>query len=241
MIFLSSAASSQEVLQITGRIVDAYTDRPIQNVHIVNLKKRTINRSDTAGFFYLTLLRSDILRFSALGYDTEYIAYADTLVDGSEIQTIRMTPKVYNIAEVDIYEARWKDFQFEFAHTKVEELEQKGRIDDWFHTVVSEEELKMLTAYASAGIPINYKSNRQKQLEKVEYLERRESDYELVAMKFNHDFVAQTTNLPDEEIEAFMKFCNFSRAFILMANKYDLIVEMKKRLIAYQKTQVPGF
>lgn len=238
---LFANGTAQEVVQITGRVLDGFTGKIIANANIVNLKKRKSVQTDTAGFFNQTLLRSDIIRVSAIGYETEYIVFADTQITSEKIHLIKMMPKVYDIAEVDIYAARWKDFEFEFTHTDIGNDEQQGRMEDWFHTVISEEELKMLTASASVGIPINYKSNLLKQKEKVLELERREANYELVALKFNEDFVKQTVDIYDADVSSFMEYCNFSREFILAANKYDLIVAIKKRYKSFLKTLQPGF
>lgn len=235
------ALQAQEVLQITGRIIDGNSGRRIPNANIINLKKGTMTHSDTSGFFNLTLLRSDILRISALGYEQEYIAFADTSIIGEKIRIIKMIPKVYNIAAVDIYAARWKDFQFEFKNTELEEDPQQTNMQNWFYTVISEEELKMLSASASVGIPINYKSNRQKQLEKVRRLDRREYEYRIINHKYNSRLIKETVDIPDELVEDFMQFCNFNRAFILSSNKYDLIMEIKKRYKAFRKTLQPGF
>jgi len=241
LLFTSQYTKAQDVLQITGRIIDGNTGIDISNANIVNLKKRSVFLSDTAGFFSLTLLRSDILRISALGYETEYIAYVDTNITGRNIQIVKMTPKIYNISEVDIYAARWKDFEFEFKHTEFKNDPQQNRMEDWFYAVISEEELKMLTASASVGIPIPYTNSSEKQYQKIAELEKREADYNLVNLKFNRELVAETTNLPEAEIEDFMEFCGFTRPFILSSNKYDIIVAIKKRFLAYQKTQTPGF
>ncbi len=232
---------AQEVVQITAKISDSSSGRSIPNASITNLKKRTVVQTDTAGFFHLTLLRSDVLRISAVGYETEYIAFADTTITSDNIRIIKMLPKIYSLPNVDIYAARWKDFEFDFAHTEVLPDPQQGRIEDWFHTVISEEELRMLAASASVGIPIPYTSDRQKQMEKVRELSALEYQYDLIALKFNAELVTQSVDIEAENVDDFMKFCNFSREFILSANKYDLIVAIKQSYKTYQKTLQPGF
>ncbi len=244
IVFLTYAGQyleAQDVLQITARITDSQTGRHIPNASVTNLKKRVVIQTDTSGYFHLTLLRTDVLRISAVGYETEYIAFADTTITGSSIRNIKMMPKVYNLPDVDIYAARWNDFEFDFAHTEIPKDPQQGLIEDWFHTIVSEEELRMLAAAASAGIPINYTSDRQKQKEKVEALMRSEYQHDLVQLKYNSDFIMQTVDIKEDDVTDFMKFCNFSREFILSANKYDLIVAVKQKYNTYKKNIQPGF
>jgi len=78
-------------------------------------------------------------------------------------------------------------------------------------------------------------------MEKVRELSALEYQYDLIALKFNAELVTQSVDIEAENVDDFMKFCNFSREFILSANKYDLIVAIKQSYKTYQKTLQPGF
>ena len=143
--------------------------------------------------------------------------------------------KTYQIANVDIYEARWKDFEFEFIHTEAEDTETKDKIEKWFHSLIDPKELALLTASASIGIPINYKTKADKQRIKVEELKKRDAENKIIEMKYNPELVTELTGLNNTETIRFMRFCNFSREFLLYSNDYDIILEVNKQYERYLK------
>lgn len=229
---------NSDILELTGRVISEKTGKPIRYATIVNLKKSKVTACDSLGYFYMTVLKDDILRINALGYEKEYISFTDKKINPAEIIIIKLKEKTYKIGNVNIYDERWKDFVFEFTHSEIEEDKTKERIEKWFYTLVDPKELVLLTASVSMGIPINYKTKADKQKIKVEKLKLIAAENAIIESKYNPELVSELTGFNKTEAIKFMRFCNFSREYLLKANDYDIIISINKKFENYIKTKI---
>ena len=231
-------SQNSDIIEVTGRIISEKTQKPISYATIVNLKKSKVTACDSLGYFYLTVLRNDIIRINALGYEKRYISFNDTKINPAEIIIIKMEEKTYAIDKVDIFAERWKDFVFEFSHSEIEKNETKDHIQTWFYTLVDPKELALLTASAAIGIPINFKTKADRQKIKVAELKRKAIENTIIESKYNPELVSELTGLNKAETIRFMRFCNLNRNFLLKANDYDIITLLNKKFTEYTKKQI---
>jgi hypothetical protein len=222
-------------MEITGKIVNEKDNTPVYYADIVNISRGKATTCDSLGYFHIIMLKEDILRINALGYEKKYFSLKDSSVNVSEIYIIKLEEKTYHIAGVDIYDARWKDFKFEFSHVEIEKQETKDRIQKWFYTLIDPKELALITASTAIGIPLNFKSNQDKQNIKLEEIKKIEAENKIIYSKFNPELVSEITGFNENETFRFIKFCNFQREFLLQANDYDIILEIKKQYERYFK------
>jgi len=235
------AQNNDTIIEVSAKIVDAYTDAPVKFANVINIKKGKIVTSDSLGYFRFTILKSDILRVSAIGYATNYVCFKDSVFDDMKVYKIFLNEKTYALSQIDIFDARWKDLEFEMKHTKYETDEIQENLQNWFAENISIQELAMITAAASVGIPIPYTSKREKQLAKVKELEKRDYIEKVIRRKFNVGRIMQLTGLNEKEAVKFMNFCNFDRDFLFRANEYDIITQINQRLSLYRKTKKSRF
>ncbi len=238
IISLNLFSQNPEILEITGRVLSEKTEEPIRYATITNLKKNKITTCDSLGYFYITVLSDDALRINALGYEKKYLSFKNREINPSEIITIKLKEKTYKIDNVNVFAERWKDFVFEFSHTEIKTDETQERINKWFYTLVDPKELAQLTAAAAIGIPINYKTKADKQRIKVEELKKRAAENKIIESKYNPELVSELTGLNSVETIKFMRFCSFSREFLLKANDYDIIIRINKNFERYIKNKI---
>ncbi len=230
-----SFSQKNEIVEITGQVISEKDNSPIHFATIINLKKRKATSCDSLGYFHITMLKNDILRINALGFEKQYFSLTDSLINSTKIYVIKMKVKTYRLANVDIYDARWKDFEFEFNHTEIEKHETKDKIEKYFYSLIDAKELALLTASVSIGIPIGYKTKSDKQKLKVKELELQALKNKLVEAKYNAELVSELTGLNEAETKKFMKFCMFDEKYLLEVNEYDLIVNINKKFDRYFK------
>lgn len=233
VIIYNSGLGQNKVYEITGKIINEKDNSPVHYATVINVKKGKATTCDSLGFFHITMLSSDILRINALGFERQYFSFKDSALNASKIYIIKLKEKTYRIANVDIYEARWKDFEFEFIHTVPENEETKENIEKWFHSLIDPKELALITASVSIGIPINFKTKADKQKLKVEELKKQDAENKIIESKYNPELVTEITGLNSTETIRFMRFCNFTREFLLYSNDYDIIIEIKKQYDRY--------
>ncbi len=234
-------AQKDKIIDITAKILNSSNGKSIGFATIVNTKKRIAVLSDSAGYFHFTILKSDILKISAIGFQTSRISFNDSIYDKLKIYTIYLTEKTYSIQKVDIYEARWKDLEYEFANMDIKRDETQERIQEWFQSIINTQDLALITSAAAIGIPINYKTKSERQKIKVAEFEKQDKEDRFIKSKFNTDVIKSVTGLQGKEAEKFMRYCNFNRNFLLTANEYEIALQIKKRFKAYSKKSNVNF
>lgn len=235
LLTLNLFSQQKSIVEITGQILNVKNNAPVHYATIINLKKGQTYSCDSLGFFHVTMLKDDILRINALGFDRTYFTIKDSIIDIAKIYIIKLEEKTYKIANVNIYDARWDDFEFEFTHTEIQKQVQKDKIEKWFYSLIDSKELALLTASVSIGIPIGYKTKHDKQKIKVRELELQDIENKIIEKKYNIDLVSELTGLNIIEAKKFMKFCMFDRKYLLQANEYDIIVNINSKFKRYFK------
>ena len=78
-------AQKDKIIDITAKILNSSNGKSIGFATIVNTKKRIAVLSDSAGYFHFTILKSDILKISAIGFQTSRISFNDSIYDKLKI------------------------------------------------------------------------------------------------------------------------------------------------------------
>ncbi len=236
------AQDDNEIIEITGQIISAYKKKPISFANVINRKNGRATVSDSLGFFHFVLKKKDFIRISAIGYKTLNISFKDSIIKDEKIYFIKMYRKIYELSKIDIYKARWEDFEFEFKNTEITKNLTKDNIETWFYSLISPEELMLIAVAATpVGIPINFKTKKDRRRAKVKEFEARDARILEVEKKFSREIVSQVTGLKGRKLENFISFCNFKQEFLYESNDYDVIMEIKKRYNAYEKSAGVNF
>ena len=230
-----STNAQNRVIEITGKIISHNTEKAIPFATVLNVEKNTVSLSDTLGFFHITMLEKEHLRISAIGYNTVTLDFEEIQANETNVYIIRLKRKVYELSGIDIFDARWKDFEFDFKNVQPEDNETQQRIQDWFYTLISPQELALITSSTAIGIPIHFKSSREKQLKKLEKIKAREHKSNVIHQKYNMQIVSEITGLKGQSLEDFISWCNFNTEFLYYANDYDIINAVRKRFENYKK------
>jgi len=233
------AQNTDAVFELQGKIIDSNSKKPVPFAHIINAKKGQATVSDTAGYFKILMLRNDTIKISCVGYEVGYFWLIDNFDDKKQELTILLVPKIYNIKQINVYEERLKNFAYEFENTEIEQDKTKKRLETLIQNMIPQQEI-MLIGAASRGIgfPINYKTRRDKSLEKVEELKRQDELNKLAEQKFNKDLVKKITGLDGTQLDDFYTYCKFDRDFILQRNEYDLIIIVKELFDIYKEEKM---
>ena len=98
VVFLLFSAVNISAQVVKGKIIDATTSEPIENVKIFETGSEVFVFSDSEGSFEIkTSTKNIILEISALGYSTSQIK-----ANPSSVLTIALIPSTENLSEVVI-------------------------------------------------------------------------------------------------------------------------------------------
>ncbi len=228
-------AQTDSVKLFTGRIINQANEKLVF-AQVINLKKNQAVLTDTTGRFHIFATNKDSLLITSLGYEKKIIPVRFFLRN----EQLILKEKIYDISSVDIYALRWQDFVYDFMHAPEEDLENKTRITAWIQTLFSPNELAMITAAASVGIPINYKTKKQKAREKVAELEQQEKTDEIYTKRYTRELVASATGLHGNDLTNFIQYCNFSKDFVTESSDYQLIMAIKSNFARFNEKKKRG-
>lgn len=212
----SKAQESEKdsLININGRIIDK-KNKPIIFAHVINVRRGQGSITDTSGYFLVAVEPRDIIRVTAIGYESKFLAINDSVMALDTIN-IELTPKYYELAEIDIFKIRWIDFKNEFLGIKVPDIPLPERFGGFGFPLFSEAQVEELNFMGPPGIPIFYNDKAKEakiRLAKIKEIALRDS---LVLEK-----VKTITSFEGEKLYRFI---------------YDLKLtgEMKKRMTEYK-------
>ena len=220
-------------VEISAKILSEKDSSAIGFVHIINLTTKHGVISDYNGHFNFTVNETDTLKFSVLGY--EHIKLVGNIIP----KTIYLTPKNYELEEFTVIP--YKDYE-EFKEAFINLILIDSSIQMNQSIIMFGEDLYLYRNNGRFGIVIeggisklyDYFSKHGKSKMRYEELMARDRYKSYLATKYNNLVVASATPLTDKsEIEAFMKYCDFTDEFISKSNDYEIIKEIQVKYKEY--------
>jgi hypothetical protein len=250
-LFFYLFTSFQVKGQTTGKIrVDGFvTDvhgRPLAYVNIVNYKGRTGTASDENGSFRIFANEGDTILFRYMGFENARLTIPDETKPIYPIH-IYLKEDTLQLTGVTIYNRprNLTELRQAVLNQKVEkpiiaDLNLNAKITDLPPAGPRQTLPGMgdpgLTYTISGPITMLYNtfSRRGKSLKKYEELTGKDRVQAIIDKKYNPQIVKSITGFTsDEEIQAFIKYCNLSSDFLLNASEYEILCSVKDCLASY--------
>jgi hypothetical protein len=230
------SARCQEIIKVTGTIVDSQSLEPVPFVHVYTASLRHGTISDATGQFTLSFTKPDTLIFSSVGYELQRLAFTTDDKGGFRAVKIHLHPKTYQLEPVQVT-----------AYPSIEQFKH----DVLNLELAVKEEFKLnipkgarlppegpgdvnLNPSLSIGGPVSALYNafgrEARERKKLEALRERTNDFREIDRKYNIDVVRRVTNLDEEGAKRFMEWCKFEDEFILKSSEYELAIAMLKCL-----------
>ncbi len=206
-------SSAQNKITIIGQAYDKESKLPLPKLMIIN--KRTSNGTfaDSEGKFSITVLQTDTVMLSALGFKLKKICFKDSVLRDKYVVYIPLEKLYFTLKEISVFPVR-----------SLNEIQKD--IDNL--GIKKSYSLEGLDALSS---PITYLYERfskfGKSKQKVAEWEnedmKRDILKELFRLYIKHDII----NLNDEEFDAFINYLNFSDQFMQNASQLELVLAVK--------------
>jgi len=213
--------SSDSIVILSVQLLDESTMKPIPFAHIINLRTFRGGISDTSGIFRLPVMHGDLLRVSSIGYFDQYYLVPDSLKGFVRLEML-MRQKVYLINEVRINTlGNYEQFRRKFVSTELPDKEAR-ELQRQFRQLARDTAMK--SAPVRTGIPLNFPSPEQRLEMQRQELYKKLREQRIMDDKFNPVIVSRLTGLQGDDLYEFMRYCNFSRDFLLSTNHYDIMI-----------------
>jgi len=226
LLFIAENVLSQEPYLFIGKVIDSQENEIIQYTHVVNLKTNKGGLTNQNGLFFQKVIKGDYLKLSFMGYNTLYYQVKNTV---SDTITFFLVRKVYELEDIDVYPWTKREFKYKFVYTKF-----NTDSIDWLlkKILVPKSELLAIHNFKPfIAIPIfsNFKTKKEKQIVRLEELK-----HWIKKSERYRKMVVKVTGYKELELNAFIKYCNFSKRYISYARSYYLTSAIEKKYIAFE-------
>lgn len=96
-----SSYAQHRLQPVKGRVIDLYTRKPLENVHVINMTTFFGTTTDENGFFRIEAAQNDSLYISSVGYKNTNVVVSPNMLK-REYTPFYISPTVYDLDEVVI-------------------------------------------------------------------------------------------------------------------------------------------
>lgn len=236
------SAQTSDIL-VSGTVYNGVDSTPVSKVYVGILNSADGAITDTAGHFRLSVSLIDTLWFNSLEFDDQFIPVSQIAQPGQF--EIYLVPAVYNLGEVTINGFSKARFKHDFLTLQLppdkSAIDLKIPDDFDYASLPSDEPIDMRGPGSGGGIGFGMLTKYQRQLKEFEEYKAQwdidEQNKETIARKYSPAIIKKYVPLTDEQMEAFMKFCNMDKDFILQATEYEIGTAIKDCYLAYTEQQ----
>jgi hypothetical protein len=223
--------------------VDESTGKPVEYAYIQNYSRKLNTYSNISGNFILGAGEGDTLVLYGLGYYYKKIVVLPEMIDPQRTPDLTLKQLAFDIAEAKIVgygtydQFRQRLLDLDQPKTPTERLnEQMAAVSrneavEAFEKAQAEKKLDGITF---ASIPIL--TPEEKERIKLGKILKKEQIRDQIYQKFNPMVVRSVTGISDDdEIIAFMMFCEFSDKYLLEVDEYELRTRIALKYEMYKK------
>ena len=228
LCFLSFCTDAYAQLReevIRGRIVDLYTKKPVQSVHVVNLTTLKASNTDENGFFYLEAALGDSLYISCVGYSNETVRVSENTMN-REYTSFYITPAVYELGDVVV---RGNHL------TGILEVDVRS-----LDPVVSEKPVALANLKTSDQIdksaarrlnpfnPVEFVNHFFSNDRKIKKMIQEDEVATMLAERYDRDFLKKSLGLTQEQIDELLIYCQQDPKWVRHASDLELLQVLRK-------------
>jgi hypothetical protein len=228
------SACAQEAtanVHIEGRIFSAADSTAVVYMNVFDLRSHRGTLSGNDGSFAVLAAIGDTLKISGVGYDDAYIYVTGQTVNDKV--TIYLQPSNYQLQQVTVNSFNKDEFRRKFKEMEIPEDQVVLNLppNPTHQDQYAEAPKPKISGFSFGWSP--YLEKIRKQNAQLRNWQKKEDYNAFIDKKYNKGVVKRVTGLPEEQLEAFMKYCNMPDEFVAGAQDYDIAVAIKDCYLAF--------
>lgn len=230
-ILFSLYTFSQESDMISGKVLNAANDVPIENAHIVNLNQVQGAVSNAEGDFQIRAKVNDTLYFSYLGFKSIQVRVTNDWFKFGDVK-VKMTELGIALEEVVVQPVKLTGYLeidaknipiYENYRYSISGLNSGYEGGDHSPNAVS----KVLGAvFNPADALYNIFGKRPKSMRKLRQMKKDDEIRNLLQSKFDRQTLMALLQVDRLDIDEILRRCNYSKDFINSANDLQILDAM---------------
>ncbi|WP_144963053.1 carboxypeptidase-like regulatory domain-containing protein [Gillisia sp. Hel_I_86] len=223
---LSAVVNAQDI--VTGKVLNASNDVPLENVNIVNLNQVKGTTTSEEGDFELLATVNDTLYFSYLGFRTiqvrvtnDWLKYGSVKVKMTELGIALEEVIVSPITLTGYLEIDVKNIPiYENSRYSISGL-NSGYEGGSYSPGAAAKALGAI--FNPADALYNLFGNKPRQMKKLRQMKEDDEIRKLLQTKFDRQTLAAVLQISAVEIEEILARCNYSKDFMNSANDLQIL------------------
>ncbi|MGZ4075657.1 MAG: carboxypeptidase-like regulatory domain-containing protein [Bacteroidia bacterium] len=221
VVFFSFHLNAQTLVTVSGKAYDKENKSlPLTKLMVIN--KRTNNGifADAEGHFSISILQSDTLIFSAIGFKVKKISLKDSIIKNQYTVEIPLQKLSYDLKEVNVYAER-------SLNEIQKDIDKLGVKKSYSVTGVNVLESPITALYERFS---KFGKQKQKVAEWENEDLRRDILKDLFRLYVKYDII----DLSDDQFDDFIDYLHLSDDFIQKASQFELVMAIKGRYESYK-------
>ncbi|SDG83576.1 CarboxypepD_reg-like domain-containing protein [Psychroflexus sediminis] len=225
---MMSWSQQKEVISISGIVMNAANDKPLENVNIVNINTVKGSTTNEDGEFQLKARINDTLYFSYLGFRSIQVKITDDWVKFGDVK-IKMTESAIALQEVKLQEVQLTGYLeidaknipiYDNYRYSISGLDYAYEGGNYQSSAIS----KVLQSISNPA-DLLYKtfSKKDQQMRRLRKMKMNESIQDILQDKFDRETLSAVLQISKEDIDQVLDRCNYSRDFITTANDLQVL------------------
>lgn len=227
VLFFTLTGLAQES-KVSGTVLDAANDLPLENVNIVNLNqvKGTTTKDD--GYFEIVAEVNDTLYFSYLGFKTIQVRVTNDWMEYGEVK-VKMTDIGIALEEVVVKPVQLTGYLeidaknipiYENHRYSISGLDVGYEAGEYSPTAAG----KLLgSIFNPADALYNIFGQKPKQMRKLRQMKNDDEIRNLLQNKFDRQTLAAVLQITQVDIDEILARCNYSVDFVSNANDLQIL------------------
>jgi len=227
---------------LKGKVIDAGNGKAIEYASLLNFSSHNRVYTNASGDFTLEVHTGDTLVLYAVGYYYSKIIVDASMVNSWETMRFALRQQAYEIAEVRIIGlGTYNEFKQQFIaldrpNTKTEQLASDLAEIAHAEGIAAYDEALRKGELPPPLIAVPILTPEEKERIVLAEIIKQKEVKDQVYQKYNPVLVRKVTGLTDDDtIIEFMYFCDFSDAYLLQVNDYELMVNIVRKYELFKK------
>lgn len=228
MLSYSSQSQDSELQTITGVVLNAANDKPLENVNIVNINTVKGSTTNEDGEFEIKAKINDTLYVSYLGFRSIQVKITDDWIKFGDVK-IKMTESAIALQEVKLNEIQLTGYLeidaqnipiYDNYRYSISGLDYAYEGGNYQKSAIS----KVLESISNPA-DLLYKtfSKKDKQMRRLRKMKLNESIKDILQDKFDRETLSAVLQISKNDIDQVLDRCNYSRDFITTANDLQVL------------------
>ncbi|NJX16623.1 carboxypeptidase-like regulatory domain-containing protein [Tamlana crocina] len=228
LMVCSVGMAQEQAEKVLGVVINASDDKPLENVHIVNLNQVIGTTTNSKGEFQISAKANDTLHFSFLGFKSikvrvtnDWLKFGSSKIELTELalaleEVVVNQLKLTGYLEVDIKQVPDINNNYRYSISGLEGTGYEASKKSGLTKVIG-------SIFNPADFLHRMFGKKPNELRKLKKMKEDDEIRNLLASRFDREMLMVLLNVDRVDLDEIVSQCNYSKGFIQTANDLQIL------------------